>query len=178
MAKNGVIWLTGLSGAGKTTFASALFQHLKEKHDNVVLLDGDVFRKLFGESGYSKKERLQTAHKLHALTEFLEENGLIVIVAAIAAFNEIYKLNRETFQNYLEIYIHCDLKELFRRDKNKLYSGALKGEIPNVVGVDIPFEEPNAHFVLENSELGGILEKSARLCAEVDAFLAKIHGEP
>ena len=102
-AKSGVIWLTGLAGAGKTTFASELFKHLKQLHGNVILLDGDVFRRIFGESGYEKAQRLITAHKLHALTAFLEQNDLIVIVAAIAAFDEIYALNRKNFKNYFEM---------------------------------------------------------------------------
>ena len=176
--KSGVIWLTGLSGAGKTTFASVLYDYLKPKHHNVILLDGDVFRDLFEDYGYERENRIKNAIQFNALIRFLEKNDLIVIIATISTFNEIYNLNRQTFKNYFEVYIHCDFNELVRRDKNKLYSGALKGEIPNVVGVDIPFEEPQAHFVLENSELGGIPEKSARLCREVDAFLAKIHGKP
>lgn len=149
-AKSGVIWLTGLAGAGKTTFASELFKHLKELHGNVILLDGDVFRRIFGESGYEKAQRLITAHKLHALTAFLEQNDLIVIIAAIAAFDEIYTLNRKNFKNYFEIYIKCDFDELVRRDKKGLYSGALRGEVKNVMGVDIEYDKPKAHFVLEN----------------------------
>ena len=176
--KSGVIWITGLSGAGKTTFATALYNYLKPKHHNVILFDGEVFRDIFEDYGYERENRIKSSIQFNALIQFLEKNDLILIAATISAFDEIYKLNRKNFQNYFEIYIHCDFNELVRRDKNGLYSGALKGEIKNVVGVDIPFEEPQAHFVLENSELGGIPEKSARLCREVDAFLAKIHGKP
>ncbi len=173
--KSGVIWLTGLAGAGKTTFASELFRHLKPLHKNVILLDGDVFRRIFGESGYEKAQRLKTAHKLHALAGFLEQNDLIVIVAAIAAFDEIYALNRANFQNYFEIYVHCEFDELIRRDKKGLYSGALKGEIKNVVGVDIAYDKPqNAHFVLENSRLDNLKEKTALLFGKVDEFLANL----
>ena len=172
--KSGVIWITGLSGAGKTTFATAIYDYLKPNYPNAILLDGDILRSIFKSNDYTKESRLQTAIRFNSLIAFLEKNDLLVIAATISAFNKIYKLNRETFQNYFEIYIHCDFNELARRDKNGLYSGALKGEIPNVVGVDIPFEEPQAHFVLENSELGGIPEKTKLLCAQVDDFLKKI----
>ena len=173
-AKSAVIWLTGLAGAGKTTFASELFKHLKQLHGNVILLDGDVFRRIFGESGYEKAQRLITAHKLHALTAFLEQNDLIVIVAAIAAFDEIYALNRKNFKNYFEIYIKCDFDELVRRDKKGLYSGALRGEVKNVMGVDIEYDKPKAHFVLENSTLDNLQEKTTLLFSKVDEFLANL----
>ena len=172
--KSAVIWLTGLAGAGKTTFASELFKHLKQLHGNVILLDGDVFRRIFGESGYEKAQRLITAHKLHALTAFLEQNDLIVIVAAIAAFDEIYALNRKNFKNYFEIYIKCDFDELVRRDKKGLYSGALSGEVKNVMGVDIEYDKPKAHFVLENSTLDNLQEKTTLLFSKVDEFLANL----
>ena len=173
-AKSAVIWLTGLAGAGKTTFASELFKHLKQRHSNVILLDGDVFRAIFGESGYEKEQRLVLARKLHALAGFLEQNDLIVIVAAIAAFDEIYALNRKNFKNYFEIYVKCDFDELVRRDKKGLYSGALKGEVKNVMGVDIEYDKPNAHFILENSTLENLQEKTALLFSKVDEFLANL----
>ncbi len=170
-AKSGVIWLTGLAGAGKTTFASELFKHLKELHGNVILLDGDVFRRIFGESGYEKAQRLITAHKLHALTAFLEQNDLIVIVAAIAAFDEIYALNRKNFKNYFEIYIKCDFDELVRRDKKGLYSGALRGEVKNVMGVDIEYDKPKAHFVLENHHATNLDKKLDNFFTKIDEFI-------
>ena len=149
-AKSGVIWLTGLAGAGKTTFASELFKHLKELHGNVILLDGDVFRNIFGESGFKRDERLKIAYKINALAGFLEQNGLIVIVATMSLFDEIYTINRANFKDYFEVFVKCDFDELVRRDKKGLYSKALSGEIKNVVGVDIAYDEPKAHFVLEN----------------------------
>ena len=169
--KSGVIWITGLAGAGKTTFATALQKHLKGKYPNVILLDGETQRAILNNFGYEREERLKTALQSHNLAKFLEENELIVIVATIAAFNEIYALNCKGFKNYLEIYIHCDFNELIRRDKKGLYSGALNGKIKNVVGVDIAYEKPSAHFVLENSRLDGLQEKIKLLCNRVDEFL-------
>lgn len=170
--KSGVVWITGLSGAGKTTFATALCKHLKLKYQNVILIDGDVFRGIIDDFGYERESRIKSAIQYNALIAFLEKNDLIIIAATISTFNEIYHLNRQNFRNYFEIYIHCDLQALIERDKNGLYSGALNGKIPNVVGVDIPYEEPaRAHFVLENSTLDCLKEKTTLLCRKVDNFL-------
>lgn len=173
--KSAVIWITGMSGAGKTTFATALKNYLKQSHPNVIFFDGEDFRSILNDFGYAREQRLASSYQVHNLIKFLEENGLIVIYASISAFNEIYSLNRKTFKNYFEVYIHCDFKELVRRDKKGLYSGALSGKIKNVVGVDIPYEEPkDAHFVLENTELNRLNEKTKILCEKVDEFLNNI----
>ena len=173
--KSGVVWITGMSGAGKTTFATELYNYLKPKYKNVILLDGETQREILDDFGYEKEQRLKSSYQTHHLVKFLVENDLIVISATISAFNEIYALNRKNFKNYFEVYIHCDFKELVRRDKKGLYSGALSGKIPNVVGVDIPYEEPkDAHFVLENTELNRLEEKTKMLCEKVDEFLNNI----
>ena len=169
--KSGVIWITGLSGSGKTTFANALCKYLKQNHDNVVLLEGEKYREFFNDFGYKKEERLKSSYQFVNLIKFLEENDLIIIVATITAFKEIYDLNRNIFKNYFEIYIHCDFEELIRRDKKGLYSGALNGKIKNVVGVDIPYEEPRAHYILENTALDCFNEKRQKLCQAVNNFL-------
>lgn len=169
--KGAVIWLTGLAGAGKTSFARALHAHLKAAQKSVILIDGDEIREIFDESAYERGARLKMGRKIHALARFLERNEIIVIVAVIGLFEEIFALNRANFTNYLEIYIKCDFAELARRDKKGLYSGALCGEIKNVVGVDIAFDEPRAHFVLENSALTDFESKANRLFKRVDEFL-------
>lgn len=170
-AKSGVIWLTGLAGAGKSTFANNLYIHLKTEYSNVILLDGDVFRNIFNESGFSRNERIKIAHKYHAFAHFLEQNNILVIVAAMAMFDEIYKLNIANFENYLQVYIKCNFDEILKRDKKGLYSGALKGDIKNVVGVDIPYDEPKAHLVIENSAMDNLDQKLTLLFNEVDKFL-------
>ena len=172
--KSGVIWITGLAGAGKTTFASELYKHLKQKHNNVILLDGDVFRSIFGESEYDIASRIKVGYKYNALAKFLEENGLLVILAAIGLFDEIHTLNVANFNHYFQVYIKCDFDEIVRRDKKGLYSGAMSGKIKNVVGVDIAYDEPKAHLVIENSKMDNLEQKLALLFSEVDKFLGCI----
>ncbi len=172
--KSGVVWVTGLAGAGKTTFASELYKHLKQKYNNVILLDGDVFRNIFGESGFTRDERLKIAYKINALAGFLEQNKLLVIVATMSLFDEIYTLNRTNFKNYFEVYVKCEFDELVRRDKKGLYSGAMSGKIKNVVGVDITYDEPRAHFVLENNHEANLDKKRFLLFEKVDEFLSQM----
>lgn len=172
--KSGVIWLTGLAGAGKSTFANELYKYLKPKYNNTILLDGDVFRSIFGESAYDKKSRINTGYKYHAFAKFLEQNELLVIVAAIGLYNEIYAINEANFKHYLQVYIKCNFDEIVRRDKKGLYSGALKGDIKNVVGVDIPYDEPKAHLVIENSAMDNLEQKLTLLFSAVNGFLENI----
>lgn len=171
--KSGVIWITGLAGAGKTTFASETYKYLKQKHSNVILLDGDVFRNIFGESAYDRESRIKTGYKIHALAKFLEDNGLLVICAVMGLFDEIYALNRVNFKNYFEVFVKCDFEEIVKRDKKGLYSGAINGKIKNVVGVDIDYDEPKAHFVLENHHTTNLNQKLDTLFTKIDEFIDK-----
>ncbi|MDE5602324.1 MAG: adenylyl-sulfate kinase [Helicobacter sp.] len=153
--KNGnglVLWLCGLAGSGKSTIGKALYQQIKQEIPNVVYLDGDELRDLLGDYGYSREGRIEVALKRSKFAKFLSQQGLVVVVTTISLFDEIYKYNRTTLQNYLEVYIQCDLEELIKRDQKGLYTKALKGEVKDVVGVDIPFDKPNADMVVENTK--------------------------
>ncbi|AKJ54020.1 adenylylsulfate kinase [Campylobacter lari] len=146
-----VIWLTGLAGSGKSIIGKALYEKLKNEHKNIVYLDGDELRDLLGHYGYDKQGRIDVALKRSQFSKFLNNQGMIVVVTTISMFNEIYKYNRENLKNYFEIYIKCPMEELIKRDQKGLYTKSLNGEIKNVVGVDIKYDEPNAHFILDNS---------------------------
>lgn len=162
-------------GCGQNHFCQCSAKTFKRKIPQYCGVGSEKQREIFNDFGYEREQRLKSTYPCLRLIEFLEENQLIVIVPTISAFNEIYALNRKTFKNYFEVYIHCDFKELVRRDKKGLYSGALSGKIKNVVGVDIPYEEPkDAHFVLENTELNRLNEKTKILCEKVDEFLNNI----
>lgn len=152
----GVVWFTGLAGSGKSFLAEALCKRLRLNLNNVLYLDGDELRELLGHFGYDKSSRIEVSLKRSNFAHFLSDQGMIVIVSAISMWDEIYAFNRKNLKNYFEIYVKCDFEELKRRDKKGLYSGALSGEIQNVVGVDIPYDEPRAHLVVDNSSLDGL----------------------
>ncbi|MCR6570409.1 adenylyl-sulfate kinase [Campylobacter insulaenigrae] len=146
-----IIWLTGLAGSGKSTIGKALYERLKQKHKNIIYLDGDELRDLLGHYGYDKKSRIDMALKRSQFAKFLNDQEMIVVVTTISMFNEIYEYNRKNFKNYFEIYVKCEMQELIKRDQKGLYTKALNKEISDVVGVDIPFDEPRSDYVIDNS---------------------------
>lgn len=140
-------WVTGLSGAGKTTVSKALYNKLKSKKDNVVFLDGDILRDVFGNDlGYTKEDRLKSAMRNSRLCKMLSEQGIDVICATISMFDDVRKYNRDNILGYKEIYLSVSLEVLKERNQKKLYSNG-----SNVVGMDIEFEEPKCpDIVIEN----------------------------
>lgn len=158
-----VIWLCGLAGSGKSTIGFGVYEELKKKNPNIVYLDGDELRDLLGHYDYDRNGRIEVALKRSKFAHFLSEQGLIVVVTTISMFEEIYTYNRKTLENYLEVYIQCDLEELKKRDQKGLYSAALKGQIKNVVGVDLSFDEPNTELVIENGARNNLQQKIEKI---------------
>ncbi|MBZ7958710.1 adenylyl-sulfate kinase [Campylobacter molothri] len=171
LKNGGVIWLTGLAGSGKSYIAEELCRKLKEKLNNIIYLDGDELRDLLGHYGYEKEGRIEVSLKRSNFAHFLSSQGMIVIISAISMWNEIYTYNRKRLKNYFEIYIKCDFEELKRRDKKGLYSGAIQGDIKNVVGVDIDFDEPCSDLIIDNSKLDNLEEKVSTILNSLQKHL-------
>jgi len=145
--KGTVYFFTGLAGAGKTTIGGLFYRRLREVKTNVFLADGDQIRSIFGRSGYSTEARKDAARRGFRLWRELAEQGIDVVVCSIAMYDEIRIWNRENIENYREVYIKVTRETLYRRDQKGLYSTGRK----EVVGVDLPFDEPrNADVVIEN----------------------------
>ena len=142
-----VIWITGLSGAGKTTLAEQLNLRLQKNHLRPVLLDGDVLRNIFKASSsedqsYSRNSRINLGLKYGLLCKTLSNQGFIVIISTIAMFDKIYAWNRQNLENYLEIYLKVPLDELYMRDNKKIYQRYENGLLNNVAGLDLAIDEP------------------------------------
>lgn len=150
MEKGKLYWITGLSGAGKTTIGSALYYALKKKKDNVVILDGDALKNLVG-GGYSGQERIVRAKKYSALCKILVDQGITVIICTVAMFEAIRQWNREHIERYVEIFLDVPFEVLQSRDKKGLYSGQKEGKVQNVAGLDMDVEFPeNPDIVIRN----------------------------
>ncbi len=147
-----VIWIIGLSGTGKTTLASQVVARIRQLNRKVVLLDGDLIRNLFGNDvDHTIEGRMRNAERLSVLSKFLADQGIPVVAAVLSIFPEWRRWNRENIPNYSEVYLKASMQTLLRRDIKNLYARATKGEIVNVVGIDIPFPEPeNPELVIEN----------------------------
>ena len=148
-----LIWITGLAGAGKTAIATALYKRLKGKYTNLVLLDGDDFREVMGQDvGYDLDSRKIMARRMSRLCRYLTNQGIHVICATISMHKEIHEFNRSAVKDYYEILVDVSMENLVAQDKKQLYSRALKHEIYDVVGVDLPFDKPvHSDLVIDNN---------------------------
>jgi len=148
-----VVWIIGLSGSGKTTLANLLVDRIRQAGSRVVLLDGDLIRELFANDvDHTIEGRRRNAHRLSVLSRYLAEQDVHVVAAVLSIFPEWQRWNRENIPGYCEVYLQATIDTLVQRDIKNLYARALKGEIPNVVGVDIPFPEPESpDLVIDNN---------------------------
>lgn len=140
-----VIWLTGLSGAGKSTIANALELALFEQKKHTFLLDGDDLRLgLCRNLGYSDEDRTENIRRIAEVAKILLEAGLIVIVATISPFSRDRRLSRELIgiEHFIEVFVDTPLSECERRDPKGLYRKARSGKIENFTGIDSIYETP------------------------------------
>ena len=153
MNKGVVVWVTGLSGAGKTTISLQLAQKLRMNGRDCVLLDGDQLRKAVhsNQSGFDRSSRLENAWRNCRLAKLLADQGFTIILATISLFKEIHDWNRINFPQYIEIFIDVPLTVLRERDHNGLYSGSEKGLVRDVVGLDLEYDRPRKpDFIFNN----------------------------
>jgi len=122
------VWLTGLSGAGKSTIGMLLANELKNRGMNVEFLDGDEVRaELCQDLGFSPKDRLTNIQRVCYVTELLNRNGISVVASFITPYHSMREYCRVRIRNYTEVYVKCPLETLIQRDGKGLYKKALTG---------------------------------------------------
>ena len=144
-----IIWITGLSGSGKTTIAQEISSNLRAQGKAVVLLDGDELREIFGastlnEKNHGRASRLLLAMQYSNLCKMIGAQGITVVIATISMFDEIHEWNRKNLSGYFEVYIKVSQDELRRRDPKGIYRKFDSGEIKNVAGIDLKVDEPKS----------------------------------
>jgi len=142
-----VIWITGLSGAGKTTIAKEVVKRLRTSGEIVVMLDGDQMREVLGADSRSNKNhgrerRIALAKQYSHLCRLIAIQGVTVVIATISLFREIHDWNRAHLPGYFEVYLNVPAEELRRRDPKGIYCRYDAGELSNVAGLDIHVDEP------------------------------------
>jgi adenylylsulfate kinase len=162
-----VIWITGLSGAGKSTLAQVIVERLRAKGESVLMLDGDELREVFGATSKDKESynigaRLALAHQYARLCHVVAEQGFTVVIATISLFQEIHAWNRLNIPGYFEVYLKVSLEELRKRDPKGIYDRYDSGKLTQVMGLDLPIDEPSdPDFLIEFDS-----EKSVEMIAE------------
>lgn len=140
-----VIWLTGLSGAGKSTIAKLVEKELYSKNKLTYLLDGDNLRHgLNNDLGFTEPDRIENLRRSGEVAKLMHDAGLTVIASFISPFRKDRENIRNLFNadDFVEVYVECDIETLEKRDTKGLYKKAKLGEIPNLTGVSSPYEEP------------------------------------
>jgi cytidine diphosphoramidate kinase len=164
----GVVWITGLSGAGKTTVACRLVAELRARGHRPVLIDGDDMREMLPVPiGHTAAERRRVARFYSRLCRYLSEQGQIVVCATISLFHEIQAWNRSNIGNYLEVLLTAPAAELARRDRRGLY----QGNGPDVVGVDLDAEFPaEPDLVIVNDHGAGPGDAATQIAGALAAW--------
>lgn len=137
-----VYWITGLSGAGKTTIGKLFYAKLKQAKPNVVFLDGDLIREALGNDlGHSREDRNRSARRNSGLCKLLCDQGIDVVIATISLFHAVHDWNRANIANYIEIVLDVPIECLASRDAKGIYASQ---ERENIVGLGIKEEYPLA----------------------------------
>lgn len=160
-----VAWITGLSGAGKSTVARAVIAELAQSGIRAILLDGDEVRAAISDAntGHDTESRLKNAMRICRWAALLSKQGFMVVVATMSLFEEVHRWNRDNLPSYREIFLDVGLDTLHKRDPRGLYRRASSSEEKNVVGIDLNFSPPKEpHLTVRNDAEGLSPQDSAR----------------
>lgn len=168
-----VIWLTGLSGAGKSTIAQGLATQLKGENIQTYVLDGDELRTgLNSDLGFSEQDRTENIRRTAEVAKLLVKAGIVVIAALISPYERDRQNARKLFSNgeFTEVFIDTPIEICIERDPKGLYQKARGGEIANFTGIDAPYEIPTnpdvilkAHNCSANELIKVLLDQLLRL---------------
>lgn len=137
------IWLTGLSGAGKSTIASMLTDRLTKLGIAAEWLDGDELRRALGKGlGFSREDRFENIRRAVYLADMLNRHGVVTVVSLISPYTEMRDYARQTLPRFAEVYVDCALEVCESRDVKGLYAKARRSEIPSFTGISDPYEIP------------------------------------
>ncbi|HEV3128932.1 MAG TPA: sulfate adenylyltransferase subunit CysN [Solirubrobacteraceae bacterium] len=142
-----VVWLTGLSGAGKSTIANAVAEQLQGLDRHTYLIDGDNVRKgLNKDLGFSDADRVENIRRIAEVSRLMVDAGLIVITSVISPFSSERRMARELMEEdeFIEVFVDAPLEVAEARDPKQLYARARRGEIKNFTGIDSPYETPES----------------------------------
>jgi adenylyl-sulfate kinase len=167
------LWLTGLSGAGKTTLAQEIAPVLRARGQRIEVLDGDEIRTNLSKGlGFSKEDRDTNIRRIGYVSRLLARNGVGVITAAISPYRDVRREVRDRIEGdgamFIEVFVKCSLETLTRRDVKGLYKKALAGEIKEFTGVSDPYEEPLDPAVIVETDHESVEQSVSRIIRELE----------
>ena len=170
--KGFTLWLTGLSGAGKTTLANRITNELSERGVKVEVLDGDEVRTNLSKGlGFSKEDRDINIRRIGYVCRLLARNGVGAVSAAISPYRLVRDEVRRTIEQdgvgFIEVFVHCPIEILIERDVKGLYKKALAGEIKGFTGISDEYESPLAPDVIVETDCETIEESTSKIIAEL-----------
>ena len=149
------VWMTGLSGAGKSSIANALEKRLFSMGKHTMLLDGDNVRMGLNKNlGFEENDRIENIRRIAEVSKLMNDAGLIVLTSFISPFRQDRRNAREIVgQSFVEVYVNTPLEECEKRDVKGLYKEARKGNLQNFTGITSPYEAPeNPEIVVDTSK--------------------------
>ncbi|MNI01291.1 putative adenylyl-sulfate kinase [compost metagenome] len=137
------LWLTGLSGAGKSTVAALVTDRLRAAGQAVEWLDGDELRRSIGRGlGFSREDRFENIRRAVYVAELLNRHGVITVISLISPYAEMRSYARQQLPGFVEVYVNCPLEICEARDVKGLYAKARCGGLPSFTGISDPYEVP------------------------------------
>jgi bifunctional enzyme CysN/CysC len=167
-----VLWLTGLSGAGKSTIANRIEKKLTAAGRHTYLLDGDNVRHgLNKDLGFTAQDRVENIRRVAEVSKLMVDAGLIVLVSFISPFRSERRMARELFApgEFFEVFVDTPLAVAERRDVKGLYKKARRGELKNFTGIDSPYEVPESPEIHIDTTTVGPEEAADRIVAHLEA---------
>ena len=165
-----VLWLTGLSGAGKSTVAAKLAPALAERGHRVELLDGDEVRtNLCQGLGFSRADRDTNIARIGYVAGKLAKHGVAVLVAAISPYRQARDQVRAQVEVFVEVHVAAPLSTCAQRDPKGLYAKALAGQLPHFTGVSDPYQPPLAPEITLHTETQSVDESVHQVLTWLEA---------
>lgn len=162
--KGFTLWLTGLSGAGKTTIAIELENQLRQRGLYIERLDGDTVREgLTRDLGFSKEDRDKNIERVTFVAKLLSRNGVGTIASFISPYREARQNVRQNTTNFIEVYVNAPLDVCASRDVKGLYAKAFAGELKGFTGVNDPYEAPESPEITVHTDRESLEESVAKI---------------
>jgi len=167
--KGFVLWMTGLSGAGKTTIALILEKELQNRGLKIERLDGDVVREsLTRDLGFTAEDRAKNIERVTFVAKLLSRNGVGCVCSFISPYQSVRDHVSQNSTNFLEVFIDAPLDVVIERDVKGMYKKAIAGEIPNFTGISDPYEAPQNPDIHIRTDQQTPAESAAEIISQLE----------